>query len=159
MAKPITTIEKHIPTPEEAKNQKLEELTSLLADNDAALNQTIDIIKELHASGLLEAAHSALKAKEKIAKIAVGQVSREPAKNIINNLMSATGLLANMDPEVMTKLIGSLSTGIQQGNEHLQSDKTIGMLDLLKVLKDPDVNRAIGFGIQFLKGLGKGLNE
>ena len=27
----------------------------------------------------------------------------------------------------------------------------------MKVLKDPDINRAIGFGLHFLKGMGKGL--
>lgn len=37
--------------------------------------------------------------------------------------------------------------------------KKIGMLDLVKVLNDPDINRAIGFGIHFMKGLGKGLKE
>ena len=29
----------------------------------------------------------------------------------------------------------------------------------MKVLKDPDINRAIGFGLHFLKGMGKGLQE
>ncbi len=29
----------------------------------------------------------------------------------------------------------------------------------MKVLKDPDINRAIGFGLHFLKGMGKGLKD
>ena len=29
----------------------------------------------------------------------------------------------------------------------------------MKMLNDPDVNRALNFGVHFLKGLGKGLKE
>ncbi len=29
----------------------------------------------------------------------------------------------------------------------------------MKVLKDPDINRAIGFGLHFLKGMGKGIKR
>jgi uncharacterized protein YjgD (DUF1641 family) len=29
---------------------------------------------------------------------------------------------------------------------------------LIKSLKDPDVNRAVKFGLHFLKGMGKGLD-
>ncbi|MED4890220.1 DUF1641 domain-containing protein [Weizmannia sp. CD-2023] len=33
------------------------------------------------------------------------------------------------------------------------------MFGLLKSLSDPDVNRAVGFAISFLKGMGKALQE
>jgi uncharacterized protein YjgD (DUF1641 family) len=159
MAQPITTIHKRVLTEEEMKQQKLEELKTLLADNDEALNQTLEIVRELHKSGMLEAASSMLKAKEKIAKIAIGQVSREPVTNLINNAIGAAEALTNVDPEVTTKLINSVVKGMNEANEHAQSPKQIGLFDLLKALKDPDINRAIGFGMQFLKGLGKGLKD
>ncbi|MCM3671987.1 DUF1641 domain-containing protein [Mesobacillus maritimus] len=159
MAAPITMIKKHEPTKAELQQQKLEDLQSLLAENDEALNQILKIVGELNDMGVLEAANSMLQAKEQIAKIALGQVTREPVTNMINNLMSAAGALTSLDPETTTKLVNSLTSGLDEGNKHLENPKKVGIFDLMKVLQDPDINRAIGFGIYFLKGMGQGLKE
>ncbi|MED4600544.1 DUF1641 domain-containing protein [Paenibacillus validus] len=159
MAAPITAIQKQEWTEEERRQQRLEDLKTLLADNEQAINKILDIVGELNDIGVFEAANAMLQAKEKIAKIALGQITREPVTNMINNLMGAAGALTSLDPELTKKLAGSLSSGLDEGSKHLQSNKKIGMLDLVKVLNDPDINRAIGFGIHFMKGLGKGLKE
>ncbi|MGE6596785.1 DUF1641 domain-containing protein [Bacillus proteolyticus] len=159
MAAPIQAIQKQELTEEELKQQKLEDLKELLANNEEALNQMFNIVGELNDIGMLEAANSMLKAKEPIAKIVLGQVTREPVTNLINNMMGAAGALTELDPELTKKLIGSVLTGMDEGNQHLQNNKKVGILDLMKVLRDPDINRAIGFGLHFLKGMGKGLKE
>ncbi len=159
MAKPITAVKKHVPTEEEIKQQKLDELVALLAENGEAVTKTLDIIGELHHIGALEAANAMLQAKDKLAKIAIGQISREPVTNIINNLMGAAGTLSKVDAEASKKLLGSVVSGLQEGQAYIQNEKKVGLLDLLKVLNDPDINRAIGFGIHFLKGMGKELKE
>ena len=159
MAAPIKAIQKQGLTEEEQKQQKLEDLKELLANNEEALNQMFNIVGELNDIGMLEAANSMLKAKEPIAKIVLGQVTREPVINLINNMMGAAGALTELDPELTKKLIGSVLTGMDEGNQHLQNNKKVGILDLMKVLRDPDINRAIGFGLHFLKGMGKGLKE
>ncbi|MFD0771157.1 DUF1641 domain-containing protein [Bacillus sp. CGMCC 1.60114] len=159
MAAPIKAIQKQELTEEEQKQQKLEDLKLLLANNEEALNQMFNIVGELNDIGMLEAANSMLKAKEPIAKIVLGQVTREPVTNLINNMMGAAGALTELNPELTKKLVSSVLTGMDEGNEHLQSNKKVGILDLMKVLKDPDINRAIGFGLHFLKGMGKGLKD
>ncbi|PGU60723.1 hypothetical protein COD70_05100 [Bacillus cereus] len=159
MAAPIQAIQKQELTEEEMKQQKLEDLKELLANNEDALNQMFNIVGELNDIGILEAANSMLKAKEPIAKIVLGQVTREPVTNLINNMMGAAGALTELDPELTKKLVDSVLTGMDEGNQHLQSNKKVGILDLMKVLKDPDINRTIGFGLHFLKGMGKGLKE
>jgi uncharacterized protein YjgD (DUF1641 family) len=159
MAAPIKAIQKQELTEEEQKQQKLEDLKALLANNEEALNQMFNIVGELNDIGMLEAANSMLKAKEPIAKIVLGQVTREPVTNLINNMMGAAGALTELDPELTKKLVSSVLTGMDEGNQHLQSNKKVGILDLMKVLKDPDINRAIGFGLHFLKGMGKGLKD
>lgn len=159
MAAPIKAIQKQELTEEEQKQQKLEDLKALLANNEEALNQMFNIVGELNDIGMLEAANSMLKAKEPIAKIVLGQVTREPVTNLINNMMGAAGALTELDPELTKKLVSSVLTGMDEGNQHLQSNKKVGILDLMKVLKDPDINRAIGFGLHFLEGMGKGLKD
>ncbi|SFC94164.1 DUF1641 domain-containing protein [Bacillus sp. UNCCL81] len=159
MAQPITTIQKYVPTKEEQNQQKLEDLKLLLAENEDSLNKILNIVSELNDTGVLEAANSMIQSKEKITKIALEQMNREPVTNIINHIMGAAGALSNVDPETTTKLINSVTKGIDEGNKHLEKDDKVGIFDLVKVLKDPDVNRAVGFGINFLKGMGKGLKE
>ncbi|MFD6438808.1 DUF1641 domain-containing protein [Peribacillus sp. NPDC060186] len=158
MAAPITEIHNPI-TEEEIKRQKLEELKTLITNNEDALNNMFKIVNELNDSGVFEAATSMLQGKEQIAKIALQQVTRQPVTNLINTLMGATGALMNADAAQSTKLLNSALAGIDEGNKFLQTDKKIGVMNLMKTLNDPDINRAIGFGIHFLKGMGKELKE
>ena len=158
MAAPITEIHNPI-TEEEIKQQKLEELKTLITDNEDALNNMFKIVNELNDSGVFEAATSMLQGKEQIAKIALQQITRQPVTNLINTLMGATGALMNADAAQSTKLLNSALAGIDEGNKFLQADKKIGVLELMKTLNDPDINKAIGFGVHFLKGMGKELKE
>lgn len=159
MAKPISTIKKNELTEEQKKSQSLESLLSEVAQNKDSLLETLQLLQELHDSGILDALNSLVKAKEKVAKIAVGQMTREPVTNLINNTMAAGGALTTIDPEMTKKLMGSVALGIEKAQQGLQEDSKVGILDLLKVLNDPDINRAIGFGLNLLKGVGEGLKE
>ncbi|MBH8599625.1 MULTISPECIES: DUF1641 domain-containing protein [unclassified Thermoactinomyces] len=157
MANPISVIKKRVLSEEEKKQQSLNQLKADLAENETALKKTLELVRELHDSGILEAVQAILKAKEEIAKITVSQLTRKPVINIINNLMGAAGTLAEIDPELTQKLLKSVASGMEEAGEHLQKNKKVGIFDLVKVLSDPDINRAISFSIHFLKGMGKGL--
>ncbi|OZI10794.1 hypothetical protein CEW92_15305 [Bacillaceae bacterium SAS-127] len=158
MAAPITTIQKQQLTEEQMKEQKLEDLKALLSENEEALNQIFSIVGELNKVGALEAATKLLQAKEEVAGIVLHQVSREPVTNLINHFMGVAGVMTAMDPEMTKKLVSSLNSGIDEAKQ-IKNDEKVGVFDLMKVLKDPDVNRAVNFGVHFLKGLGKGLKE
>lgn len=157
MAAPITTIKKQQLTEEQLKEEKLDNLKQLLSENEEMVNQVFSIMAELNDIGALEAATKLLEAKEDVAHIALGQLTRKPATNIINNLMGAAGALTELNPETTTKLMESLNSGLDEANKAVEADEKVSTFKLLKMLKDPDVNRAMNFGIHFLKGLGKGL--
>ncbi|WP_110928533.1 DUF1641 domain-containing protein [Bacillus massiliglaciei] len=158
MAAPITHIHREV-NEEAAQQQKLEELKMLVMENEETVSNLFKVLGELSDSGMLEAATSMLKGKEQIAKIALQQVGREPVTNLINTLMGATGALMKADAEHMTRLLLSTMSGIDEANKFLESDKKIGVMSLMKTLNDPDINRAIGFGVHFLKGMGRELKE
>ncbi|MDM5249585.1 MULTISPECIES: DUF1641 domain-containing protein [unclassified Lysinibacillus] len=157
MAAPITTIQKAQKTEEQLKEEKLENLKELLSENEEMVNQVFTIMAELNDIGALEAATKLLEAKEDVAHIALGQLTRKPVTNIINNLMGVAGALTELNPETTTKLIESLNVGLDEANKAVESDEKVSAFKLLKMLNDPDVNRAVNFGVHFLKGLGKGL--
>jgi uncharacterized protein YjgD (DUF1641 family) len=157
MAKPISQIKEPLLSEKEIQSQALEKVIQNVMQNADGIQEAMTLLQELHECGILEAVNSLVEAKEKIAKIAVGQMLRPPVTNAINNGMAAAGMLTELDPEMTKKLVGSLSIGLQKAEEGLRLNKKVGIVDLLKVMKDPDVNRAVGFGINFLKGLGEGL--
>lgn len=159
MAEPITSIKKQQVTDEQLKEQKLDNLKQLLSEQEDAVNQVLLIMAELHDIGALEAAMKLLEAKEEVAHVALGQLTRKPVTNIINNLMGVAGALTELNPETTTKLIEGLNSGVEEANKALESDEKVSAFKLVKMLNDPDVNRALNFGVHFLKGLGKGLKE
>ncbi|MCH6264388.1 MULTISPECIES: DUF1641 domain-containing protein [Neobacillus] len=159
MAQPIKIIKKVELTEEQQKAQSLESLISEVAQNKDSLLDTLQLLQELHNSGILEAMNSLVKAKETVAKIAVGQMTREPVTNLINNAMAAGGALTTLDPKMTQKLMNGVAKGLEKADQGLQSNSKVGILDLLKVLNDPDINRAIGFGLNLLKGVGEGLKD
>ena len=159
MAMPIKTIKRIELTAEQKKEQTLDSLLTEVAQNKDSLLETLDLLQELHNSGILDGINSLVKTKEEVAKIAVGQMTREPVTNMINNAMAAGGVLTQMDPEMTKKLMGSVAKGLERAEQGLQSNSTTGILDIMKALKDPDMNRAITFGLNLLKGIGEELKD
>lgn len=159
MAKEITMIQKTVVTEEQQKQQVSEELLQQLGENQQAIEETIHLLAQLQKAGLLDAAVSLLAAKEDVSKIAVEQLNREPVKNALNNMMGAGEALSSVDPEVTKHVTSSLVTGLQFATDELAKGERTGVMDFFKVLRDPDINRAITFGFNFLKAFGQGLEK
>lgn len=159
MASPITQIMKKEWTAEEIRQQKLYELETLLAEQNEALNKLLAIMGDLDDAGVLDAVLAMVKAKEGISEIVMEQATREPVTNLINNLMSAAGALTAIDPESTGRLASSAVRGLKEAEAQNQNGKKIGVFQLLKALRDPDINRTIKFGLNFLKGMGKELGK
>jgi len=158
MARPITSIKLKQQTPEEIQQEKLSELQLLITEQEQAINKILEITGELDDIGVFDAVQAMVKAKEDIAEIAVNQVSREPVTNLINHVMNVSGMLTDIDPGVTEKLAASVKSGLNEAELQDGNDEAVGVFDLMKSLKDPDINRSIKFGLNFLKGMGKGLD-
>lgn len=159
MASPIRQLTKKQLSPDEIRQNKLHELESLLAEQDQALNKLLQITGDLNDAGILDAVLAMVKAKEGISEIVVHQATREPVTNLINNMMSAAGALTAIDPAMTEKLATSAANGLKEAEKERTNDKKIGVFGLMKSLRDPDINRSIKFGLNFLKGMGKSLEN
>lgn len=159
MAEPITSIQLKELTPAEIQAEKIAELQMLIAEQQQALHKLVEITGGLHEAGMLDAVEAAIKAKDDLAEIAVHQMSREPVMNLIKHVMNASDALSSIDAEKSTKLVESFKSGLNEAELADGNDEFIGMFDLIRALKDPDVNRAVKYGLNFLKGMGKGLDE
>ncbi|WP_153720338.1 DUF1641 domain-containing protein [Sporosarcina cascadiensis] len=158
MAAPITSIKRIERTEMEIQQEKLADLQKLIAEQEESLQKIMEITGELHDIGALDALQAMLQAKEKITGIAVGQISREPVTNMLNNVMAAAGALTEIDPATIQKLTKSAQRGLQEAEQGIKQNHKTSALQLLKSVNDPDINRALTFGLNILKGMGKGLD-
>ncbi|SFA50346.1 Uncharacterized conserved protein YjgD, DUF1641 family [Parageobacillus thermantarcticus] len=159
MAKPITAIQKQTITEEEKREKTIEELKTSLTEKEEAVTELLSIMEELHNSGILEALNAMLKSREDILKIVIGQANRKPVTTVINHVIGIAQLLANLDPQLTAKLLESTASGVTEAYKNAkETEKKIGIFDLLKALNDPDINRAIRFFLSALKEIGKRLN-
>lgn len=156
---PITNIANFDMTEEELRQEKLDKLVDYISNHSDGLNEGMKLIQELHKGGILEVIISLLQAKEKVAKIAVDQMVRPPVTNMINNAMAAAGALTELNPDFTEKLVKGLANGVKKAEEGLTNGEKVGLVQLLKVMKDPDINRTMTFGIHLLKGIGEGLKD
>ncbi|MFC5587672.1 DUF1641 domain-containing protein [Sporosarcina soli] len=159
MAIPIKTIKKKELTAEESKRQKLDELQSLIAEQDHVFNKILEITGELDDAGVFDALKAMVKAKDELAKIAVEQAGREPVTNLINHALNASGVVAAIDPEVTAKIGASVKSGLEEAELYRDNGHKVSIFELMGALNDPDTNRAIKFGLDFLKGMGKELGR
>jgi uncharacterized protein YjgD (DUF1641 family) len=159
MATPITQIHKRQLTPEEEKEKKLGELETLLVQQDQALNKILEITGELNDAGVLDAVRAMVKAREKLTGIAVHQASREPVTNLINNAMKAAAVVTAIDPNTTARVMNSVKSGLDEAELHRDNPKKIGVIKLAQAIFDPDINRSIRFGLNFLKGMGRDLGR
>jgi uncharacterized protein YjgD (DUF1641 family) len=159
MAARISAIRKRELTVEEQKQEMMNQLLGTLLNNADGLTQTVKLLQELHESGILPALQALLEAKEHVASIAMQQFLRPNVTNMINNAMAAAGALSSIDPETTKKLVSSLSTGLEKAQQGLDNNEKTSILKLMTVMKDPDINRALTFGLNLVKGLGQGLQK
>lgn len=157
MAVPITSIKRNEPTPQEIKQNKLEELQTLIVEQDRALSKILEITGELDGAGVFDALKAMVKAKDDIAKIAVDQASRDPVTNIINHVLNASSVISSINPDVTAKLAASVKSGLNEAELFSGNGQKVSVFQLMTALNDPDTNRAVKFGLDFLKGVGKGL--
>ena len=158
MAAPITKIKMIELTEEELQQAKVNELQAQIVEQQQSLNKIIELTAELDKAGILDTLNAMIKAKDEIAGIAVHQASREPMTNMLNNAMNMAGILTSIDPEVTEKLKNGIADGIHEAELYSGTNDKISIIQLMKAINDPDINRTIKYGLDFLKGMGKGLN-
>lgn len=158
MAIPVTTIKKKELTEEEIRQEKLAELQSLVADQEQALNKLLEITGDLEDIGVFDALQALVRAKDDIAKIAVGQISREPVTNLINHVINTSNAISSINPEATAKIAAGIKAGLDEVEQN-DGDRKLSIFGLMSALNDPDINRAVKFGLDFLKGMGKELGN
>ncbi|MDA8205380.1 MAG: DUF1641 domain-containing protein [Thermaerobacter sp.] len=126
---------------------------------DAAEENLEAIVEVLQEAGVLRFVRALLEQRKPIAEKVMNKMDTDPTKRgLKNGLTLALGLGALPDGFGMT-MITAIKQGLNRAQEasHAPSADKMSIWQLMGMLKDPDVARAIHYIVGFLEGLGKAL--
>lgn len=159
MAKATTHIETQQPDTVAAEQQAVQELLAAMAKNKDSLLLLMDVVKQLHEAGLLEMADAFLKNRHQIGVIGLHQLNKSGAQRIIKNSMGALGFLSKLDPDKLGTMLGAVASGVDRATEAQQEHKQMGVWGMVKTMRDPEVQTSVGVLMNFLRGMGNGLDK
>ncbi|QHS22378.1 DUF1641 domain-containing protein [Virgibacillus sp. MSP4-1] len=159
MAKAITQIEKKRKSKQEERTEDLSAIINQIADNREIIQDTLIILQELHATGVLDMLKGLLRTREKVGQIAIEQINQPGMHNIIKNGMNTIGLLAEMDSDQLKAMFSGLNTGLEKAAESAKAQEEVGLWGLMKSVRDPNVRTSMNTMVNFLEGMGNGLNQ
>lgn len=159
MAKPIQQIELKNKSVEEERAEDLSAILKQIADNRDAIQTTLIILQELHEFGILDMMKGLLRTREKVGAIAIEQINQPGMHNIIKNGMSAVQLLSSIDPDQLKHMIGGMTQGLHRASEGHGQKNQANVWGLMKSMRDPNVRTSINTMMNFLNGMGEGLNQ
>ncbi|MCQ6277559.1 DUF1641 domain-containing protein [Bacillus sp. V3B] len=159
MAKAIKQIEKIQYTSQEEQAQDIAVLMKQITENRESITTSLEILKELQQSGVLDILKGFLKTKEKVGAIALEQINQPSMHNIIKNGFNTIEFLGTLDPEKLKIILNGVSKGLDETSERIGKNEQVSLWGMVKEMRDPDVNMVLTSMFGFLNGMGKEIGK
>ncbi|WP_163970839.1 DUF1641 domain-containing protein [Oceanobacillus halotolerans] len=154
MAKPISTVKK-LEIPEETKHeQHLDEVTKAVSENKEAILKGIELVSSLHESGALDFANALVKRREDALENIITEINKEQYASLLENMSKLVLYIGELNVDELYYFTERINDGIHEAAVASEDSQT-SYLDLLRALKDPQINRSITMLLNFLRGMGK----
>lgn len=157
MAKPITDIEPIKISEAEQKQKDTEDILTALTNNKASVLEFLELLQHLHERGLLDFINGMLGQGDKVMGIAAREFNKPGISDSLDHMMNMVQMLGEIDMHKIKGLATNINEGMVYAEKNLEAGEKVSMFDLVKALKDPEINRAITALLSFLKGAGKGV--
>lgn len=155
MAKAIKNVQKQTITAEEKRSNDLREVEDALIQNKAAILQTLEIMNHMHDKGILPLLNGLFGQGDKVMDIAVKAMDKPENTNTLKNLLLLLGTLGMINVKQLEPFLLKIDSGIARVAEYKDTEEKTSYFDLVRSLKDPEVNKAVTILMQFLKGMGQ----
>ncbi|MFD1361543.1 DUF1641 domain-containing protein [Lentibacillus salinarum] len=154
MAEKISHI-KRVEVPEESLHeQNLSEVAKAVSDNKDAILKGIGLLDTLNQSGTLDMIDALVKHREQALGNVMREINQPQYATILENLPRLLFLLGELDLEEIEQFTTRLQHGVKEAAAAEDADKT-SYMDLIKALKNPEINRSITMLLEFLRGMGR----
>lgn len=155
MAKAITNIEPVKRSKEEERKESLEEIQDALVENKESVLSTIELMKNMEKSGVTSIVNGLFAEGDKVLDVIVQEAVKEENTNALRNVLLLMGTLGTIDMKQIEPLLLKVNNGVARVAENPDPEKKTGYIELLKKLKDPEVNRSLTIMVRFLEGMGE----
>ncbi|THF88286.1 DUF1641 domain-containing protein [Deinococcus sp. KSM4-11] len=151
MAKPLEFTPR-VPTPQEQLHSEVEDSTD-------ALLEGLYVLRQLHEHGVLDVLGKTVRGGEGLVASLLHITGGESGTTVLRNATEVGKTLSALNPGEVSLLGNAVVTGLNQGARHVAAGKGVGLGELLGLLKDRDVQVALGAVFAVLKGAGRALRE
>jgi uncharacterized protein YjgD (DUF1641 family) len=155
MARAITEIKKEISDEKEEQTKAVEGIMRELVENRDAILETIQILKQLHETSILQAVHAALEEREDIGAIAIHHVNQPKMRNVLNNGVNLFTFLGSIHPGQLGTILDGFGHGLKRLSDAGQNGEKQSLWKLQKRLSTPEVRTAMTTMVDFMDGIGE----
>ncbi|GGM08786.1 DUF1641 domain-containing protein [Deinococcus aerophilus] len=144
-------------TPREPTPQ--ERLHSTVEDSAPALEESLRLLRDLHNHGVLDVLSKTVRGGEGLVASLLHITGGQSGTTLLRNTTELAKVLSTLDPHEVSVLGKAISVGVHEGARSVAQGKRFGVGDLMGLLRDRDVQIALGALVGILKGVGRGLRE
>ncbi len=125
--------------------------------NEEVLKQLVNLINNLEKKNVLKLLNSIVEKSDELIESLTTWLLKPDNINAIKNLLLIVGFSKNVEFDKLQKLTFALSKGINKGVEEMKKEKKLGLISIIRMINDPDINRSIRVILAILKGMGEAL--
>lgn len=155
MAQAIQKVIRTEKTREILEQERLADVTSEVATDADGVVQSLKLLQALHDRGVLELVTALFDRGDKVLGRLVDILAKPESERTIQVLLAAVASAGKLDAEAASSAVRGLSGGLAYAAQTEPPDQPMGVFDLMRQIKDPDVSAGIATGLAFLKGLGQ----
>ncbi|KUO96308.1 DUF1641 domain-containing protein [Ferroacidibacillus organovorans] len=138
--------------------QTAQEMMDLLVSQRDTLKHAIALLQVLNEREVLQMLTALFEQLDPVMTVIVNQVAKPEYTGGIKNVFALAGGIGQFDSESLSTLLRGMARGVKEATEASEPSRTgMGVFDLLKALKDPEISSGLRILLQFLKGFGAGM--
>lgn len=154
MSEQISKIKRMEVPEEDVQERNLEEVSKAVSENKDAVLKGIELLATLEKNGSLEMLDALVKRKEDALENVMGELNKPQYSGTLENISKLFFFIGELKVDELHYFAERLNRGMETASTAEDSRKT-SYMDLLKALKDPEINRSVTMLLQFLRGMGK----
>jgi uncharacterized protein YjgD (DUF1641 family) len=158
VAQAIQQIVRPVKSEAEIEAERLAQVRKQTALDADGLVEGLKLLQAMHDRGVLELLVAVFERGDRVLQKLVDFAAQPGTTQVMKNLAVAMEMWSQLDSGDIQKLAHGVSSGLASAKE-VSAPKPIGVFELLRELKDPDVSAAVRAVLAFLKGFGQTLRE
>ncbi|MBS2970216.1 DUF1641 domain-containing protein [Metabacillus sp. KIGAM252] len=155
MANATTKIKKLEISEEDQRKKDLREVEDALVSNKTAILESLQLMQHIQDRGILSLLNGLFGQGDKVLHVLVKALDKPENTNALKNMLLMLGVLGTINVQQLEPLLIKLNKGVERVAKKKDTDHKTGYLDVVRSLKDPEINRAVTLLLTFLKGVGE----